>query len=73
MLDKVEDIKDFGLIYQRNFEFNLHVISVTSKAFRILGLKKRFTKEFSNMNSIISLYKTFVRPYLLYGLIKGRC
>lgn len=68
-LEKVDNIKDLGVIYQSNFEFDMQVRSVTSRAFKLLGFIKRSTKEFKSTNSIINLYKSLIRPILLYGSI----
>lgn len=68
-LETVERIKDLGVIFQSNFEFDTHLNAVTSKAFQLLGFLKRSTREFRSYSSIIHLYKTLIRPVLLYGSI----
>lgn len=68
-LENVDSIKDLGIIYQSNFEFDMQLRAVTSKAFKLLGFIKRATKEFKSVASIIHLYKTLIRPVLLYGSI----
>ena len=66
VLELVNSIKDLGIIYEYSFEFNIHLDSITSKAFRLLlGFVKRATKEFKNINSIVCLYKTLVRSNLV--------
>ena len=67
VLELVNPIKDLGIVYEYNFEFNMHFDSITSKAFRLLGFVKRATKDFKNINSIVCLYKTLVRSNLLYN------
>ena len=44
----------------------MHIDSVTSRSFKLLGFVKRSTKEFKNVSTIVSLYKTLIRPILLY-------
>ena len=68
-LEKVDFMKDLRIIYQSNFEFDMHLNTVTWKAFKMLGFLKRSTKEFSSGKSLIYLYKTTVRPILLFGSI----
>ena len=68
-LEKVDFIKDIGIIYQSNFEFDMQLNAVTSKPFKMLAFLKRSTKEFSFGKSLIYLYKTIVRPILLFGSI----
>ncbi|XP_046737971.1 uncharacterized protein LOC124406579 [Diprion similis] len=46
LLEKVDTIKDLGIVYQSNFEFEVHLRAATSKAFKLLGFIKRSTKEF---------------------------
>ena len=68
-LERVQSIKDLGIIYQTNFEFDIHLRMVTSRAYKLLGFIKRSSKEFKTVDSIIHLYKTLVRPILIYGSI----
>ena len=46
--------------------FNDHINRVTSSAMRVLGFIRRFSKEFSDHNIMILLYRSLVRPHLEY-------
>lgn len=65
-LVRVTEQKDLGIIFQENFEFNTHLNTTINKAFKILGFIIRSSTKF-NCDTIIYLYKTIVRPILLYN------
>ena len=65
-LRRVSEVKDLGVIFQDNFEFHLHLDVTVSKAFKMLGFIYRTASRFST-STIIYLYKTLVRPILLYN------
>lgn len=69
ILESVDNIEDLGVIYQSNFEFNVHLEATVSRGYRMLGFIKRSTKEFNSHNAIVHLYKTIVRPIILYASI----
>lgn len=66
-LNSVSFMKDLGIIFESSFKFDMHIDTVTTKAFKLLGFIKRSTKEFKNINSIINLYNALIKPILLYG------
>ena len=65
-LERVTEQRDLGVIFQENFEVDLQLRSVVSKAFRVLGLIIRSCSEF-NCETLVYLYKTILRPILLYN------
>ena len=69
VLEAVDNNKDSGEIHQSNFEFDIHVKTVTAKANKLLGFVKRSTEEIKSYLSQVQLYKSIVRPVLLYGSI----
>ena len=60
-------MKDLGVNFQSNFKFNGHIWNISSQALRKLGFIKRMTKEFKTSKSLITLYKSTVRPLLEYA------
>ena len=65
-MNRVSQQRDLGVIFQENFEFNLQLRSVVSRAFKVLGLVIRSSGEFKS-ETLVYLYKTLVRPVLLYN------
>lgn len=65
-LEKVTKQKDLGIIFQNNFEFNFQLQNAINTAMKSLGFLIRSTSKFKK-DSIIYLYKTLVRPMVLYN------
>lgn len=68
-LELVTKMKDLGILFQSNFEFKEHLDIVVSRSLKLLGFIKRSTKEFKNTDTIMYLYKTIIKPVLMYGSI----
>ena len=65
-ITKVEEEKDLGITFDKEFKFDKHVQKSVSKATSILGLIKRsFISH--DKTTILLLYKSLVRPRLEYG------
>ena len=60
--------KDLGVLFPINLKFNEHIDTIVKKANRQLGIIGRVFKT-RNMDTIIPLYKTFVRPILEYNSV----
>ena len=60
---KKDQEKDLGILLSSKFKFDEHIHFIAKKANKQLGI---ITKVFSKRNpqTIIPLYKTFVRPHL---------
>ena len=65
-LKRVYEQRDLGVVFQENFEFVLQLKAVISKAFKVTGIMIRSSSEFK-CETLIYLYKTLVRPILLYN------
>ena len=52
LLDSVNFIKDLGIIYQSNFEFDIYLRAVVSRVFKMLGFINRTAKELKSHVSI---------------------
>ena len=66
LLEKVEEIKDLGVVFDSKLKFNIHINDKINKAFSVLGVIKRNFK-YMDSNTFIMLYKSMVRPHLEYA------
>jgi len=67
-IEKCEEEKDIGVIFDEKLLFDKHMDSSINKANRMLGVIKR-TFSFINKDTFLKLYKSMVRPHLEYGNI----
>ena len=66
-LNRVNFIKDLGVILTDKLSFCNHVEMATSKTFKMLCFMFRNTTSFKNASSLITLYRSLGLPNLLYG------
>lgn len=66
-VQRVTEFRDLGVIYDPKLKFDKHIENIVSKASKMLGFIKRSTKDFRDVNTIISLYKSLVLPHLTYA------
>lgn len=66
-IDRVNEVKDLGVIFDSKLSFRSHVQSIVKKAYRNLGFVIRTTKDFSNLNCIKYLYYSLVRNGLEFA------
>ena len=65
-LQKCEDEKDRGVIFDKDLSFDTHIQKCINKANQMIGLIKR-TFSYLNKDTFLKLYKAMVRPHLEYG------
>lgn len=65
-LQEVKSTKDLGVIIDNKLTFTQHIDSITLRAYRMLGFVIRSGKSFWNINTLIRLYLTLIRPILEY-------
>lgn len=65
-LNRVYEMKDLGVYFTPNLNFSLHVNKIVSKSFQMLGFVKRITKDFSDTNTLMMLYNSYIRSRLEY-------
>ena len=65
-LDRTREVKDLGVFFDSTPSFAGHIQYVISKSLKTLGFIKCVTSEFTDVNSILYLYKTLVLPNLTY-------
>ena len=61
-----QEVRDLGVYYDQDFSFHYYIDYCTNKAFRTLGFIMRTTRDFSDANCIVYLFKTLVLPTLTY-------
>lgn len=67
-LDRVNSIKDLGLILDGKLRFNEHISMTIAKANSMLGFLRRNTAQFDDVHAMKSLYCSLVRSVLEYGV-----
>jgi hypothetical protein len=65
-INKCEQEKDLGVMFDSKLTFDAHIQSCISKANRMLGIIKR-TFTYLDKESFLYLYKALVRPHLEYA------
>lgn len=73
-------VLELGISFDRSLTFQTHIEKVTCKALKLLGFVKRISYKFKLSSSLKTLYCSFVRSALEYGIIiwdpctfDGRC
>lgn len=66
-MEKVEQIKDLGVILDHNLSFKNHIEFVTTRAKSRLAWIRRFSKDFNDPWVLKKLFMTFVLPILEYA------
>ena len=66
-LERVPEVKDLGVMLDVKLTFRRHMDRVISKSRSTLGLVKRFSKEFGDMNVAQTFYCSLVRPVAEYA------
>ena len=68
-LERVESIRDLGVIYDSTLYFNEQIDKVVWKALRILLSIRYITLDLRNVSTIVYLYKTPLLPILTYNSV----
>ena len=66
MLERVNVIKDLGVIFDSAVTFTPHIDYVTAKSARRLSFIKRTTVDFTSTTAITHLYKCLILPNYFY-------
>lgn len=69
LLQRVDSIKDLGILLDTKLNFNLHYDAIFAKAHAMLGFIKRRASEFNNIWVTKTLYCSLVRSILEYGSV----
>jgi hypothetical protein len=66
VLEKVDKMRDLGVIFDSKLTFNHHVCHLFSSCVRLLGFILRTTADFHDAGSTISLFNSLIRSRLEY-------
>lgn len=69
ILERVDSIRDLGVIVDKKLTFNNHIDEIVNSTLKTLGFIIRSTKEFKNIDSIITLYNSLIKSKLLYAAL----
>ena len=65
-IEKVTEIKDLGVTFSSNLNFNSHMCNIVSKCYRMLGFLRRTLKPISDPSVFLGLYHSLIRSRLEY-------
>ena len=69
LLPFVSSVKYLGVLISSNLSWSQHVSGICSKVRRLIGiLYRRFYKN-ADQNTLLQLYKSFIRPHLEYSSV----
>lgn len=68
-LTRVNKIVDLGVLLTSTMNFNHHIGYTVSKARSVLGIIKRFSKQFNDINVARTLFCSLVRSKLEYAAV----
>lgn len=66
-IDKVEIVRDLGVMFDSKLTFSNHIDLITSKAYKSLEFVLRSCKAFKNIEGLKSVYFAYVRSVLEYA------
>lgn len=69
ILERVNSIRDLGVLLDSKLRFNEHIASASAKAFAMLGFLKRNTADFDDPYSLKTLFCALVRSILEYAVV----
>ena len=64
LLKRIYVMKDLGVYFKPNLNFNYHISKITSKSMQMLGFIKRVTRDFKDVKTLHALYNSLVRSRL---------
>ena len=67
LLDQKTYIKYLGILIDSNLTLKYHISYITSKISKAIGVIARL-RHFIPSSTLLTLYRSLVSPYLLYGL-----
>lgn len=66
-LNRVNQIRDLGVIFDNKLSFESHITNITTKAYKMLGFISRSLNHFTQLSTYKLLYFTYVRSKLEYN------
>ena len=68
-INRVNIIRDLGILFDQNMSFSSHIDVIVSKAFSMLGFMMRIFSKFYDPLVLKSVYYSHVRSHLEYGSV----
>lgn len=68
-LNRVNTMRDLGVLFDENCTFNKHIDCVVAKAYSMLGFMKRICSDFVDPYTLKSIYCAHVRSHLEYASV----
>ena len=68
VLDRKDNIKDLGVVFDSQLSFSIHVETMVKKCYKCMGFIMRNSKDFSQ-NTQLRLFNAFVRSRLEYASV----
>ena len=68
-LENKETLSDLEVIFRYDLNFDMHIDSVISRAFKRVYFILRKCKEFTNPQSMVALFNSIVKPILNYASV----
>lgn len=65
-IERVNSIRDLGVIFDAKLSFENHFRNITTRAYRILGFISRNLYNFQNIKTYMTLYNVYIRSILDY-------
>ena len=65
-LERLNEIRDLGVVFDRTLSFARHVDLIIAKAYSMLGFMMRICADFNDAAVLFSLYNAHVRSHLEY-------
>ena len=66
VLPAVTQVKDLGITFTTNFNFNVHITNITKKSFQMIGFLRRVLKPFKDPDVFRTMFQSLVRTRLEY-------
>lgn len=67
VVERVNSIRDLGVIFDSKLKFNEHISTVTAKGFAVLGFIRRNSQAFKDPYTLKALYCSLVRSIMEYA------
>jgi len=68
-IPRVNEFRDLGIKFDSNLKLDVHIDTIVKKGYKMLGFLIRTAKYFQNIHTVVTLYKSLVRPQLEYGTV----
>lgn len=67
ILHRPETLRDLGVVFDKTLSFNVHINTIVTESSKMYGLIVRYSRDFSNLNTLKILYYCYIRSKLEYA------